>query len=71
MKNISKYNSSTSNFLSVSGFSAKLKSRRREYSWLGMALFWKSLSQMVRFSIKPGNQTDETESPNLVNKTGL
>ena len=27
---------------------------------------------MVKFSIKPGDQTDtdETESPNLVNKTG-
>ena len=24
---------------------------------------------MVSFSIKPGDQTDETESPNLVNKT--
>ena len=40
-------------------------------SWLGTALFWKSLGQMVRFSIKPDDQTDETESPNLVNKTGL
>ena len=26
---------------------------------------------MVSFSIKPGDQTDETESPNLVNKTEL
>ena len=26
---------------------------------------------MVRFSTKPGDQTDETENPNLVNKTGL
>ena len=26
---------------------------------------------MVRLSIKPGDQIDETESPNLVNKTGL
>ena len=26
---------------------------------------------MVPFSIKPGDQIDETESPNLVNKTGL
>ena len=26
---------------------------------------------MVKFSIKPGDETDETESPNLVNKTGL
>ena len=26
---------------------------------------------MGRFSIKPGDQTDETESPNLVKKTGL
>ena len=26
---------------------------------------------MVKFSIKPGDQTGETESPNLVNKTGL
>ena len=34
-------------------------------------MFWKSLGQMVRFSIKPGYQTDENESPNLVNKTGL
>ena len=36
-----------------------------------MVLFWKSLGQMVRSSIKPGDQTDETESPNLVNKTGI
>ena len=26
---------------------------------------------MVSFSIKPGDQTDEAESPNLVNKTEL
>ena len=26
---------------------------------------------MVRFSIKPGDETDETGSLNLVNKTGL
>ena len=26
---------------------------------------------MVKFSNKPVDQTDETESPNLVNKTGL
>ena len=26
---------------------------------------------MVRFSVKPGDETDETESANLVNKTGL
>ena len=26
---------------------------------------------IVRFSNKPDNQTDETESPNLVNKTRL
>ena len=26
---------------------------------------------MVSFSIKPGDQVDETESPNLVNKTEL
>ena len=26
---------------------------------------------MVRFSIEKGNQTDETGSPNLVNKIGL
>ena len=26
---------------------------------------------MVRFSIKPGDQTDEAEIPNLVKKTGL
>ena len=26
---------------------------------------------MVSFSIKPGDQIDETESPNLVNKTEL
>ena len=33
---------------------------------------WKShIAIMVRFSIKPDDQTDETESPNLVNKTGL
>ena len=25
---------------------------------------------MVRFSIKPDDQTDETKSPNLVNKIG-
>ena len=25
----------------------------------------------VRFSIKPGDQTDETETPNLINKAGL
>ena len=31
----------------------------------------KSHDQMVRVSIKPGDQTEETESPNLVNKTGL
>ena len=28
-------------------------------------------NHMVRFSIKLGDQTDETESSNLVNKTGL
>ena len=28
-------------------------------------------NHMIRFSTKPGNQTDETESSNLVNKTGL
>ena len=26
---------------------------------------------VVRFSVKPGDQIDETESPNLVNKTEL
>ena len=26
---------------------------------------------MVRFSIRPSDQTDEAESPNLVKKTGL
>ena len=26
---------------------------------------------MVRFSIKPSDQTDETESPNLIKETGL
>ena len=26
---------------------------------------------MVSFSFKPGDQTDETKSPNLVNKTEL
>ena len=26
---------------------------------------------MVRIPIKPGNQTDETEIPNLINKIGL
>ena len=26
---------------------------------------------MVSFSIRPGDQNDETESPNLVNKTEL
>ena len=31
----------------------------------------KSPGQMVWFSIKPGDQTDKTESPNLVSKTGL
>ena len=69
MKNISKCNSSTSNSLPVSGSSAKLKSR----SWLAMYCFVleKSHDQMVRVSIKPGDQTEETESPNLVNKTGL
>ena len=36
-----------------------------------MALFWKSFGHMVRLSIKSGDQTIETESPNLVNKTGL
>ena len=26
---------------------------------------------MMSFSVKPGDKTDETESPNLVNKTEL
>ena len=34
-------------------------------------MFWKSLGQMVRFSVKPGDQTNETETPNLFNETGL
>ena len=31
----------------------------------------KSHGQMVRLSMKPGDQIDETESPSWVNKTGL
>ena len=34
-------------------------------------MIWKSLGQMVRFSIKPGDQKDKTESANLVKKTGI
>ena len=44
-------------------------------TWLPVPTFWKSHGHfiMVSFSIKPGDQTDETESPNLnlVNKTEL
>ena len=75
MKNISEYNSSPSNFLSFSLLGKTKVKKKRMYlcvaSWLSTALFWKSLGQIVRFSIKSGDQTDETESPNLVNKTGL
>ena len=72
MKNISKYNSSTSNFLSISGASAKPKSRRKWCTcWLDTALFWKSLGEMVRISIKLGDQTNETEYLNLAHKTGI
>ena len=66
MNRISNYNSSTSNFHSASGSSAKLKSSRMK-----LAIFWKSNGQIVRLSTKPGDQTDKTESPNLVSKTGL
>ena len=41
--------------------------------YLAGSLFWKSHGHfmMVSFSINPGNESNETESPNLVNKTGL
>ena len=52
----------------VSGFLAKLKSRMLVGSWLVVG---KSHGQMVRLSIKPDDQIDETESPSWVNKTGL
>ena len=62
---------------SIHGFSLLIKIAGRCLpfvqfaSWLSTALLWKSLGQMVRFSIKLGDQTDETEIQNLVNKTGL
>ena len=42
-------------------------------TWLPAPTFWKSHGHfiIVSFSIKPGDQTDETESPDLVNKTEL
>ena len=49
----------------------KLKVMLEEIICSYLPRFLKSHGQMVRFSIKPGNQTDKTESPNLVNKTGL
>ena len=67
MNKISRYNSSISNSVPVSGSSTKLKSRRM----LLTVLFCKSHDQMVRFPAKRGDQTNETESPNLINTTGL
>ena len=57
------YALSTSNFLSVSG---SLTEKLIKCSWLhclGNPIVW--------FLIKAVDQTDETESPNLVNKTGV
>ena len=57
------YALSTSNFLSVSG---SLTEKLIICSWLhcfGNPIVW--------FLIKPGDQTDETESPNLVRKAGV
>ena len=48
----------------------KVKKKRMELARYGV-LFRKSLGQMVRFSIEPGDQINETESPNLVNKIEL
>ena len=70
MNNISKYNNSTSNFPL---FQASQQNESQEECGLlwNRHCFWKSHGQMVGSSINPGDQTDETESPNLVNKTGL
>ena len=41
--------------------------------YLADSFFWKSRAHfmmMVIFSIKPGDQTGDTENPKLVNKTG-
>ena len=57
------YALSTSNFFSVSG---SLTEKLIIYSWLhclGNPIVW--------FLIKPVDQADETERPNLVNKTGV
>ena len=35
------------------------------YLAAGYVQFWKSRGQMVRSSVKPDDQTDETEGPNL------
>ena len=47
----------------------------QECSYLASCTFWKSHGHfiMVSFSIKPGDQTDEIQTPNLnlVNKTEL
>ena len=52
-----------------SGSSSK---QSQECTQLAVPTFWKShghgLFMMVSFSIKPGQQTDETEYPNLVTK---
>ena len=49
-------------------FQAPQNESQEECSWLRTVLFWKLHDQMVRFSIKPDDQTDETKKSILLTK---